>query len=124
VAAAGALFRLNLGRKVLEIVPRTAWHKGAATQWIISHLGADGLLPIYLGDDNSDEDAFAVLRDAVTVRVGGPLASCANYGVPGPQEVHQFLQWLEARVAMRGHASMDIGSEKTNWPPMNADERG
>ena len=109
VAAAGALFRLNSGRKVLEIVPRTGWHKGAAARWIIGHLGEDGLLPIYLGDDNSDEDAFAVLRDAVTVRVGRPSASCANYGVPGPAEVHQFLQWLEARVAMRGSASVGIG---------------
>lgn len=109
VAAAGALFRLNSGRKVLEIVPRTSWHKGAAAQWIISQLGKDSLLPIYLGDDNSDEDAFAVLRDAVTVRVGHPSASSATYGVPGPEEVHQFLRWLEGRVALRGSGSAEMG---------------
>jgi trehalose-phosphatase len=101
VAAAGALFRLNTGRKVFEIVPRTGWHKGAAVQWILAHLKMTGLLPIYLGDDNSDEDAFAVLTDGITVRVGGPPATCAGYRAPGPPEVYQFLQWLEGRVAMR-----------------------
>ncbi len=105
VAAAGALFRLNTGRKVLEIVPRTGWHKGAAAQWIVNHLGAPGLLPIYVGDDNSDEDAFAVMREAVTVRVGNPPATCANFAVPGPAEVYQFLVWLENRVAARSAAA-------------------
>lgn len=101
VATAGAWFRLNTGREVFEIVPRTGWHKGAAVQWILSHLSTDGLLPIYLGDDNSDEDAFAVLKDGVTVRVGGPLATCAQYNVPGPAEVYRFLIWLEDRAAAR-----------------------
>lgn len=101
VAPAGAFFRLNNGRKVFEIVPRTGWHKGAAVQWILAHLDESGVLPIYLGDDNSDEDAFAVLTDGITVRVGGPPASCAQYRVPGPAEVYQFLLWLESRVAER-----------------------
>jgi trehalose-phosphatase len=101
VAAAGNLFRVTTGRKVFEIVPRTGWHKGAAAQWILAHLNDSELLPIYLGDDNSDEDAFAVLADGVTVRVGGPPATCARYRVPGPAEVYQFLLWLESRVAAR-----------------------
>lgn len=99
VAAAGALFRLNKGRRVFEILPRTGWHKGAAVQWILNHLPGDGTLPIYLGDDSSDEDAFAVLTDAVTVRVGAPLESCAQYRIPGPAEAYQFLVWLENRMA-------------------------
>jgi trehalose 6-phosphate phosphatase len=105
VAASGALFRLNTGRKVFEIVPRTGWHKGAAAQWIMGHLGEDELLPIYLGDDNSDEDAFAVLRQAVTVRVGNQPATGAHYRVAGPPEVHQFLSWLTCRVAARSDAA-------------------
>lgn len=105
VAAAGALFRLNTGRKVLEIVPRTGWHKGAAVHWIVDHLGDGGLLPIYMGDDNSDEDAFAVLREAITVRVGDSSATCAQFSVRGPPEVHQFLLWLASRVAQRSNAA-------------------
>ncbi|MEI9976181.1 MAG: trehalose-phosphatase [Ignavibacteriota bacterium] len=63
VATSGAWFRLNTGREVFDIVPRTGWHKGAAVKWILKNLAEEGSLPIYLGDDNSDEDAFAVLTD-------------------------------------------------------------
>jgi trehalose 6-phosphate phosphatase len=99
VATAGAWFRLNTGREVFEIVPRSGWHKGAAVKWILKNLNEEGSLPIYIGDDNSDEDAFAVLPDGVTVRVGGHSATCAQYGVPGPAEVYRFLVWLESRAA-------------------------
>jgi trehalose 6-phosphate phosphatase len=101
VAAAGAWFRTQPGSKSIEIVPRTGWHKGAAVQWINRHLGENGLLPIYLGDDYSDEDAFAVLGDGVTVKVNGAIATCARYRVPDPDAVYQFLLWLESRVAAR-----------------------
>ena len=99
VATAGAWFRLNTGREVFEIVPRTGWHKGAAVKWILKNLHAEDSVPIYIGDDNSDEDAFAVLPNGITIRVGGPAATCAQYGVPGPAEVFRFLVWLESRVA-------------------------
>lgn len=99
VATAGAWFRLNTGREVFEIVPRSGWHKGAAVKWILKSLNEEGSLPIYIGDDNSDEDAFAVLPDGVTIRVGGHSATCAQYGVPGPAEVYRFLVWLESRAA-------------------------
>jgi trehalose 6-phosphate phosphatase len=101
VTAAGPWFRLGTGREVFDIVPCTGWHKGAAVQWILDRLSAAGSLPIYLGDDTSDEDAFAVLKDGVTVRVGGPPATFAQYGVPGPADVYRFLVWLESRAAAR-----------------------
>jgi trehalose-phosphatase len=104
VATAGALFRLNNGRKVFEIVPRSGWHKGAAVKWILSHLGESDYLPIYIGDDNTDEDAFAVLPEGITVRVGEQAVTCAQYGIPGPAEVYQFLVWLEGRAAARSAA--------------------
>jgi trehalose-phosphatase len=99
VAAAGAWFRLNNGRHVFEVVPRTGWHKGAAVKWILTHLEDGRAFPIYLGDDNTDEDAFAVLQDSITVRVGVDAATCAQYGVPGPTEVYRFISWLEGRAA-------------------------
>jgi trehalose-phosphatase len=104
VATAGAWFRLKTGREAFEIVPRTSWHKGAAVKWILAQLNTGGVLPIYLGDDNTDEDAFAVLPNGVTVRVGGPAATCAQYGVPGPAEVYRFMVWLEGRAAERSAA--------------------
>jgi trehalose 6-phosphate phosphatase len=103
VAEAGALFRLNTGRKAFDILPRTGWHKGAAVHWILDHLHESALLPIYLGDDQSDEDAFAVLEDAVTVLVGSSPLTCARYRVSGPAEVYRFLLWLESSAgAPRG----------------------
>jgi trehalose 6-phosphate phosphatase len=94
----GALFRVNPGRKVFDIVPRTNWHKGAAVEWINGHLGETEVLTVYLGDDASDEDAFAVLPDAVTVKVGAAAATCARYQLPGPAAVHELLLWLADSV--------------------------
>lgn len=94
----GALFRVNPGRRVFDIVPRTNWHKGAAVEWINAHLPEDGVLTVYLGDDTSDEDAFAVLPDAITIKVGAAAATCARYRLTGPPAVHEFLLWLAHNV--------------------------
>jgi trehalose-phosphatase len=97
VAPYGGLFRVNPGRKVLEIVPRTDWHKGAAVHWINSHLAETPALTIYLGDDTTDEDAFSVLPDSITIKVGLAAATCARYQLPDPASVHEFLLWLAAQ---------------------------
>lgn len=97
VACKGGLFRVNPGRKVLEIVPRTDWHKGAAVLWINRHLPETPLLSIYLGDDTTDEDAFSVLPDAVTIKVGHAPMTCARHRLPDPAAVHEFLRWLAAQ---------------------------
>ena len=94
VARNDGLFRVNSGRKVLEILPRTQWHKGAAVLWINSHLTKKPALSIYLGDDTSDEDAFGVLTDSITVKVGGAPVTCAHYRLPDPAAVRDFLLWL------------------------------
>ena len=94
VARVGDLFRLNPGKKVFEILPRTSWHTGAAVRWINDHIGDEKVLSVYLGDDTSDEDAFCTLPDAVTVKVGRARATCAKHRLPDPGAVHQFLLWL------------------------------
>jgi trehalose 6-phosphate phosphatase len=95
----GDLFRVNPGRKIFDIVPRTNWHKGAAVLWINKHLDtSDGLLTIYLGDDTSDEDAFSVLPDSITIKVGDAPVTCARYQLPDPVAVHEFLHWLAQTV--------------------------
>jgi trehalose 6-phosphate phosphatase len=100
VARTGDLFRVNPGRKVFEIMPRTGWHKGAAVRWINSQLSrsdtaaSGALLSVCLGDDSSDEEAFGALPDAVTIRVGAASATRARYRLPDPAAVHQFLRCL------------------------------
>jgi trehalose 6-phosphate phosphatase len=94
VARYGALFRVNPGRKVFDIVPRTNWHKGAAVKWINDRIGEPDLVTVYLGDDMSDEDAFSVLPDAITIKVGPAAVTSARYQLPDPAAVHEFLLWL------------------------------
>ncbi|KAJ9567524.1 hypothetical protein OSB04_003677 [Centaurea solstitialis] len=57
--------RLTQGRKVLEIRPTIKWDKGKALEFLLESLGyanSKDVLPIYIGDDRTDEDAFKVLR--------------------------------------------------------------
>jgi trehalose 6-phosphate phosphatase len=98
VARTGRLFRINRGRMVLEIMPRTGWHKGAAVRWINSQLdgqlGDGNVLAICMGDDSSDEEAFAVLPDAITIKVGARGPTHAKYQLKDPTAVHEFLTLL------------------------------
>ena len=97
----GDLFRVRVGSKVFEILPLTDSHKGTAVRWINQHLGQEDTLVIYLGDDTTDEDAFRVLPEAITIRVGAGAATCARYQLPDPAAVHEFLSWLAGRVRAR-----------------------
>ena len=101
VARYHGLFRVTMGRKVLEIVPDTEWDKGAAARWINSQLNEKPALSIYAGDDTSDEAAFRALSDAITIKVGAALATCARYQLPDPSAVKEFLFWLSASEAAR-----------------------
>jgi trehalose 6-phosphate phosphatase len=88
------LFQVDPGKKALDIVPRTGWHKGCAVSWILGRLGLWDSLCIYFGDDGTDEDAFGTLSRALTVKVGADSESRAKYHVESPTEVREFLQWL------------------------------
>jgi len=87
-------FRVNHGKMVLEIVPRTGWQKGAAVGWINARLAMPGARSIYIGDDRTDEDAFARMTDEITIRVGRSAGTSARYFVKDPARVHAFLDWL------------------------------
>ncbi|WP_375260810.1 trehalose-phosphatase [Palleronia sp.] len=90
--------RKGRGKKVIEIQPRVDWDKGRAAEWLLSHtaLGESDALPLYLGDDLTDEDAFAALGDrgiCIAVR-GGGRATLADYALADPDDVRRFLGWL------------------------------
>ncbi|GAB4845060.1 hypothetical protein Ancab_038466 [Ancistrocladus abbreviatus] len=93
--------RLTQGRKVLEIRPTIKWDKGKALEFLLESLGfanSNDVLPIYIGDDKTDEDAFKVLRErnqGFGILVSKfPKETNASYTLQEPYEVKLFLQCL------------------------------
>lgn len=93
--------RLTHGRKVLEVRPVINWDKGKAVTFLLESLGlsdCDDVLPIYVGDDRTDEDAFKVLREknrGYGILVSSvPKESSAFYSLRDPSEVMEFLKSL------------------------------
>lgn len=87
--------RKGEGKRVLEIRPAIAWNKGAAVQWLLDRFGAR--LPIYIGDDRTDEDAFVVARDrgGIAIYVGPPgTPTAATHRLPDPHAVGALLERL------------------------------
>ncbi|XP_048320628.2 probable trehalose-phosphate phosphatase F [Ziziphus jujuba] len=93
--------RLTHGRKVLEIRPVIDWNKGKAVEFLLESLGLssrDDVLPIYIGDDKTDEDAFKLLKkgnQGYGILVSSvPKETNAFYSLRDPSEVMEFLKSL------------------------------
>lgn len=88
----------GLGKKIIEIKPDLDWHKGKALLWIMEklNLGKETHIPVYAGDDITDEDAFDVIHDkGIGVLVGNHGSGTrANYRLKDVSEVQQWLQGL------------------------------
>ncbi len=85
------------GKMILEIKPPVKWDKGKIVLWLLARqsflLEGRELLPIYVGDDVTDEDAFRVLHDrGVTICIGSSKESSAQYYLSNSQEVSKLLQ--------------------------------
>jgi trehalose 6-phosphate phosphatase len=91
-------FLLAAGDMVFDIRPRVYWSKGDAAVWIREQMGAPAALMIYLGDDVTDEDAFAALQEDITVKVGSSAESAAHYHLDNQRGVLPFLEWLEKQM--------------------------
>lgn len=87
-------FQCREGKMVLEIKPESTWNKGYAIRWILREILPSPSLPIYIGDDVTDEDAFAAIPQGITIRVGDPGVSRAQFSLPNVAAVGEFLQWL------------------------------
>ena len=87
-------FSCRDGKMVVEVRPAIDWHKGHAVQWILERVLPPCALPIYIGDDATDEDAFFLLADGITIRVGEAAESYAAYSAPDLDAVRNFLSKL------------------------------
>ena len=96
VEAAG--FVLRSGKASWEIRPADAFDKGDALRHVIDAI-PDGAAArtLYVGDDETDEDAFRALPSAVTARVGDrDVKTAARYRLADPAEVYRLLEALFA----------------------------
>lgn len=84
--------RLVLGKNLVNVLPRAFPSKGDAVRKLLRHLGCRHAL--FLGDDVTDEDVFALPRRLVLgVHVGrGP--SRAEWNVRGREDVDVLLEAL------------------------------
>lgn len=92
----GRKILLTEGKKVWEIRPFVKWNKGSAALWLLKQKKRFGTrpFPIYLGDDQTDEDAFAALRNKgltlkITSRPREP--SKAQFYLRSPSDALKFL---------------------------------
>ncbi|MFH1877705.1 MAG: trehalose-phosphatase [Candidatus Omnitrophota bacterium] len=91
--------RVTSGKKVWEVRPFSRWNKGTAVTEIIKRHGPAGrkIIPLYIGDDVTDEDAFKAVRKkgfAVKVVKEPATGSAADYYLRGIREVILFLREL------------------------------
>jgi trehalose 6-phosphate phosphatase len=85
--------RLIGGKCVVNLSPRGAPHKGTALQAARVQFGCD--VALYVGDDETDEDVFALDDSAVLgVRVGSRRTSRARYYVRDQRSVDVLLAQL------------------------------
>jgi alpha,alpha-trehalase len=92
--------RKETGKKIFELQPAIDWHKGKALLWLLDALGLDqpDVLPIYIGDDVTDENAFRTIRSrglGIVVKgdetEDGDRFTAARYALESPAQVQTFI---------------------------------
>lgn len=107
--------RVTSGRMVVELRPNLDWDKGRTLEWIAREIdGTETLLPIFIGDDLTDEDAFdAVLHDGIGIVVrhteDGDRSTAARFALTDPSHVRQFIE----RVV--GQSDIDNQTRSSPW---------
>jgi trehalose-phosphatase len=93
-------FKTGSGKKIIEVKPSIEWHKGKAIEWILDSLGHPlgdtEVVPVYVGDDVTDEDAFRTLSDdGFGILVGSHhVPSAAHYRLEDVSQVAKFIHYL------------------------------
>jgi trehalose 6-phosphate phosphatase len=86
------------GKKVFDIRPAVQWDKGKVVLWLLAResfrMGDKSIVPVYIGDDATDEDAFRALRNkGLTIFVGSASReSQAKYYLKDTGEVVELLK--------------------------------
>jgi trehalose 6-phosphate phosphatase len=95
----GGEFTLQTGKMVRELVPHGK-NKGGAIAQFMTEPPFAGRVPVFIGDDDTDEHGFALVnqRRGHTIKVG-PGESVAQHRLSGARRVRDWLRayasWLE-----------------------------
>ena len=97
--------RCSEGKMVAELRPDTQWDKGRALRWVVAQLEDEPsrVLPVFVGDDRTDEDAFREIgEEGIAILVGDHgEPTHADYRIDGPEDVGWLLALLGATQASR-----------------------
>ena len=96
--------KMTPGKMVYELQPKLDWDKGRAVLYLIDALRLDGddVIPLYLGDDITDEHAFEALKGrGIGIYVGSQTdperdgrSTAADFMLDSVAEVERFLDGL------------------------------
>lgn len=102
--------RLHGGKQVIELRPDVGWGKGQAVEWIGRQLGCPVEHRVFIGDDETDEEAFASGSAGVTIRIGDPGTPTAARYLAAAADLAAFLPQLRRAVEARD-AAPPVGPE-------------
>ncbi|MGH9648722.1 MAG: trehalose-phosphatase, partial [Bryobacteraceae bacterium] len=106
------------GKRVVNLTVEGAPHKGAALAADRRRLKCGWVL--YLGDDETDEDAFALAGDVISVRIGLSQRSHARYYLRTQKEIDEILERL---IALREAENRNSKQAAKSLPRNGAAER-
>jgi trehalose 6-phosphate phosphatase len=99
VSLIGEGFRIQDSVLVREIVPTIA-HKGDAVEAFLREPAFAGRMPVFVGDDVTDLDAFAAVERHGGRAIAVGMRIPASWRLPSPSAV---IDWLELVVGSGGH---------------------
>lgn len=90
--------KINRGKFVVELIPNQA-DKGRAIETILNHLDLSAVLPIFIGDDLTDESGFTYInqQSGLSIKVG-PGETQAKYRLKDIDNVADFLLLFQNRI--------------------------
>ncbi len=92
-----SLLHILNGSRVWEVLPREIPGKSMVVEDVLRAFRVETAV-VYIGDDGTDENAFVVLPNQITVRVGRDPYSGARYSVRTPTEVLRLLARMEKEL--------------------------
>ncbi len=88
----GGALVLQHGKMVIELRP-AGNDKGTAVAAFMAEAPFAGRLPVFVGDDVTDEAGFATINamSGISIRVGDGAPTCARYDGASVAEIHDWL---------------------------------